>query len=817
MSLFDFFYNRYLTNPGTWIGLAIFSSIVIALVWFAKRSRRSRVSTGRPPSLAARIAETTALIGISVIILTIFTDFSDKSGLWRTYLMPPVSSTDCTIMIALLSFLVIAWLVLAWFRHTAWTCIALPLFFITLSFAFHATDILTHKKYCHEILATPVPIEITLNDNIPGADVWFNGVYLGKTPIHITDKELFKKVPKLTEPPEAWNDSKKYHHDIDGKESRPLSRINLTPPTRIAYHQDEPKQLDFYARVELNGQKMYRGWYCVSESAGSRMRGNIQPGHIKLGMFLPRWEKEVDQLLQRLRFNNYQVDDAWIAAAESYEPHVWQTMRRLSKNEPELNQAIDAWVTRRYKLDGVRGPESANDVFNHIVTETEKQLLFNSDSPAGRAIELLVPYLDVKSFVNQTEAMLDSFPKHCEGPVPYNSFYPSGQFSTTLYPEHSHLKILTETIVSLYATWKLDERLDRQDNQQDNLIEQRIVPALLRHNYNGNSNTFTMAKNLGGSIYEQFVLRHIHGETHFNPNLHGYNPYSNCPWGGWKDNWWFLTFSIDSEAGQAFRQKYANDLLKISREIVAKQDHLWPAPDSHIGYLFRDLPNHQECLAVQFWPDFNQLAYGKNGQDPEGAQIRWAYLAEIQKYTKPKMFVDVYRRFADKNRIIQGNVDKCVLTKLEPDLQRKVLETLLKEAKKSLKEKKSDDIILATHRANYDDFLQLKHLIPSEQSAAEMLDWINEDPKEQEQRIKRVKRMAKRDLLSIHHLRKLAEAKDPKLRRLAFAPIRKSPTTERRELLQKLLKDPDKQIRAEAEKLDQKLKALPNQPLPVQK
>lgn len=71
------------------------------------------------------------------------------------------------------------------------------------------------------------------------------------------------------------------------------------------------------------------------------------------------------------------------------------------------------------------------------------------------------------------------------------------------------------------------------------------------------------------------------------------------------------------------------------------------------------------------------------------------------------------------------------------------------------------------------------------------------------------------DVERVFHLKKLAAAEDPELRKLVLTPIEKRPTPERCELLRNLLEDPDDAVRAEAEKLNNQLKTLREQPLPT--
>ena len=321
------------------IGIVV--GLVLGPVWLARRGRRQYLAS-RPAGFSARMVESIALVGLGVAMLTIFVkDYQGKlqeSPFAIGNLIPSVEQADFWIVVASLSVIAIAWFLIAWFRHTVWAFVALSVLFCSADRITLVGQMLGYRIGDDQFGAKFVPIEITLPNQIAGADVWVNNVHLGKTPIHTTAAAL-QEIPEWKDVPKEWREEEPYVDD-QGSGSRSFLRLPLRDPDWDKRNSETERV--YFFRAEFNGEKMYGNG---ASSTGGRFEkssfgqpGTISPGHIELRMFLPRWKKEVAQLLQRARLANYQVDDAWITAAESYDDQVWRAMRRASVDEPEFNQ-----------------------------------------------------------------------------------------------------------------------------------------------------------------------------------------------------------------------------------------------------------------------------------------------------------------------------------------------------------------------------------------------------------------------------------------------------------------------------------------------
>ena len=235
-------------------------------------------------------------------------------------------------------------------------------------------------------------------------------------------------------------------------------------------------------------------------------------------------------------------------------------------------------------------------MLEYVANEAEKQKYYSSDSPAGRAVDLVIPYLDVKRLVEQAEQRINAFGSLTpswtvsHGTVDGQAYFAMdargvGGMNEVFTP--NAYKIRPRDAVLIQVVWKLDELLDSKDDSQDNLIEQRLTPAVLRLNPTGHRNNIdAIAEVLGGSVYEQYVLRHNWREQ--DPT--DYFARQNV--GGVEVNRWLLSAaSMDSEAGRVFRREHSSKVLEMTEQIVRDRfaiDPHWPRYGNPIRYLFLD-------------------------------------------------------------------------------------------------------------------------------------------------------------------------------------------------------------------------------------
>ncbi|MDB5387610.1 MAG: hypothetical protein JWM11_3256 [Planctomycetaceae bacterium] len=160
----------------------------------------------------------------------------------------------------------------------------------------------------------PVKLRFELVDNLPGGDLWINGTHLGQTPFETTDRELFAKV-------KLWDDQEvnKVRNSQDPKdffETPQGGRIRRWGWCPIHFLARKYETAKLYYRVDLNGVPGFSILMSQSSPRDGDSMATVQV--IKLDTVFPAWEVAIEELLDRARLDNYEVDAAWLATFKSY-------------------------------------------------------------------------------------------------------------------------------------------------------------------------------------------------------------------------------------------------------------------------------------------------------------------------------------------------------------------------------------------------------------------------------------------------------------------------------------------------------------------
>ncbi len=230
----------------------------------------------------------------------------------------------------------------------------------------------------------------------------------------------------------------------------------------------------------------------------------------------------------------------WFQTAESYNGDAWLALGKAAADEPQLWQLRAAWATWKYGLDKVGSPESAWTVFQQIREEADAQQQYLTDSVAGRAVELLVPKLPQERLMDEAVRLIrdtstfsylfwrinDRQQFGFRGQP--GSVY-TGAASTTggIGSSGNKPQLSVGGFPVAHAVWMLDEQLRRSGEPQPNIIQQRIVPEIVRWHYKDFSElSMRLAAYLGGPVMDKFWSGN-HGEPR--PICHIRR--TSCTWG----------------------------------------------------------------------------------------------------------------------------------------------------------------------------------------------------------------------------------------------------------------------------------------------
>jgi hypothetical protein len=796
-----------------WLWLALNLSIFVVplgflgfLLWQVRRKRRVLPIAAPLGNRTASATETIALGGLSLSMFTLLALYRSYDGVPYplSELAPASARQEYWLMLAGWTVVITGALAVAWFQRTFVAALSLFVFFCIAGYAVNAGLIFSHQGREEEIRAHPVKLIVKLKGDVAGADVWFNGVHIGKTPIEADLDQVLNDIPN-------WNDShpqefRDFKHFLSNKHGtfRPRAWFHVNAPKRVGFHEEGDESRAIFARVELDGELLYaNGHHDVI--GGSRIFGQIQPCSVTIDMFLPQWQDDIKLLMNRARLYDYVPDRAWVDAMATYGDAGWLQLRMKSLEEDGFNRVLDAWASHLYDVDSVNDARTAWKQFERIRSEANEQGGYYTDTPLGRALELLLPKIDREELIQLAEDRIRSFRTAPSGSLRHGMI--RGRFHFGTYGDGSweRAKLTPADAVLAHAIWRLDVAFDEEDDSTDNPVEERIVPALLRLSARRGTH-FNMTQALGGSIFERFVLRHNWRTPA--ENLEDYNDKVRLSMVE-INRWLHVCATLRSPAGFEFRRKNQHRLLEATTKMVRESSdfrHSWTT--NSIDFLFLDVESGPENLATTFWPSFDRYTTPERHSWSQASEVRWKYLARLQPHCKVEDFVRAYKPYCDHR------CTKTPLTLLEPDLQFEVLTALVEESDRLVAEAKPESSPYYIRQANHDDFGRMARQVPCDASVKLLLSWLSEEGKEYKQRIEGIKRAIDQNVLPDGHLRALAIADDARLRTLVLPAIEQHPTVPRREMLARLVEDDDSNVRQQAIETQDRLEALKKLVLP---
>jgi len=684
-------------------------------------------------------------------------------------------------------------------------------------------------------------IRFELIDPRVGAELWVNGVSLGKTPVEITARELLGKVavwtresPELQEvyppsPESQWTDAR-------GKVFRLWGWCPLHFPP------DMERSTNLYFKVELNDVV---GWSTMGH------RTHLKPGTpeemilVKLDTVFPQWDHELETLLDRARLNNYETDEAWQNAFQSFGEFGLKLIEQCSAAEPLISRLKGDNPKLAAMLRDVTDSASAWQLLMKIEDEARQTRSYDSKSANGLAVDQIVPMLDPVQLVEHARQLL----RTTENPDPPGVQYDQeGGFGFATWDEaginSSGEKSALFPIAQ--AVWRLDQSLDALPSQTstdrtaqsmflestmggpkvyngmaeaidpsaDNLVERQLTPELLRMCY-GNENRLQYLDVLGGSVYESFLLRndwHTQATDPFNGVRIG--DHSQV----YVNKWYSRLMRLRTPLGAKFRRQQQSNLLEIARKGMTRfslSSDLFSGVFLSLLFSDREFSDEQPSLAMQFWQDVKAATADQSVH--QSHQIRWEYLGRLWPESTPAMFVDVLQD------AVQKHADYVHLLELPNTMpladQYQVLMAVIQDQQQTvatIPRVPGDDTNYMTPRQKHlrviSTLRELLYHLPCEQAAAQWLADMKAEPDHSWH--KNIANFLKYDTTHEDLIRLIATGDHVKLQRDMLPAIQNHPILSRVQLLEGLLKSPDESVRQEAAAVKAYLDNLRTQRLP---
>ncbi|HUT28204.1 MAG TPA: hypothetical protein VMX13_00320 [Sedimentisphaerales bacterium] len=687
------------------------------------------------------------------------------------------------------------------------------------------------------------------------ADLWVNGVYLGKTPVESTLTEFLEKVPYWPEPPEDFNhDVYKepdysdlgVHYRIRKKwiefetpeqpQSRREQRIEFETPEqpqsrreqraedklRHDLVREDPNKWHEYLRHDRQpGKKYYAqvksgdewGYSTNNRGSGGGGGGPVRRLHSHFGVVFPDRDRRLARLLDRARLSDYHVDEEWFKAAQTYDDDGWLAIRRAIDDEPQMLLVLDDWARWRYDLDNVTDAKSAWRAFESICREADEEQYYVTTSIAGRAVELLVPKLDQERLVDRAVRIINSSPLYGwytwrmnnrqQFGMSYSSKgMPPGTGGSGRWGGGRGGKLAISSYAVAHAVWMLEQSL--RGDEEPNIIQERIVPALIR-SYHDNIDIMRIAAHLGGPAVDQFLLRQ---NWRAKADDLPHRQQMDMGVGQEVNGWLYLLANLRSPLGRSFRRAHRQRIMEMAHLAVQDNSHRL---SEKLNFLFLDVDDlGEKSLAAEYWPRF--ISVVRNGRTGSFAlEKQFEYLARMEPASTAEMYVQAWKNHRGDDTEFDSALHKLRELTI-PLTKREQIHAALTRAVQ-------DDVSNITgysdeNRLRKDILMALKgRILPwTEQDQAQHI-FAQVQQEDSQYKPEAVAAWLTHERPDHPLVKILADSEKPEFRSLVMGAIRERPTPENREILKRLLKDGDEQVRTAAEAAAAELKKLKDMPI----
>jgi hypothetical protein len=638
----------------------------------------------------------------------------------------------------------------------------------------------------------------TMGDSVRGAELFVNGVDLGPSPVKISKADFESRVPQWDKPPAV----------IDEKVYIPVRG----PQPESCWQRDYKRWYSWdYPKVK-SGILYYQAKYGGEFGAAPGSAGGGEGG-ANIEFIFPQRDQRLELLLNQARLADYHVSTEWFSAIQTFDEDGWVALREAARSEPGMDDVLSQWARSKYHLDTVSDAGDAWNALEQVCRESDAAGVYLTPSVAGRAVEILARQVDPDQLVRACSGVIartsgatfamwpmarhmqygtaDTSDKlnYLGGNRDGSSSDEQGQFYGTSGGAGSSLRPSDLVIAhALAEMWKAGIAHEK--------IQSEIGPDLLAWHYNGGLTLpLVFAADIGGPVVDAFLLaqpwqREINGG---NPGVGVFEA------GGNEINrWLYLLACLDDDAGRAFRREHAAEILDMASKLTGGIMFVW---DNKLDFLLQDRE-----LAWKFWPRFRELVGKKQSSPDEVARMEYTYLEKMN--APASAFIDLWKEEQPQSQTADQAFG--VLHFNTPQDQAAPIAAGLLDFFQ--RDPHAMDQIADPNNRQYLMGV-LKNIVdPNGQFIADMRKYAPQETPVTGSFAHDWRSRASIWLSGPAGLSplvaQLANAPEPSLRLLSLSAIRGVPVSANRQLLQKLLSDPDPIVQHEARGLDAELKSL---------
>ncbi|HEX4124865.1 MAG TPA: hypothetical protein VHY37_09095 [Tepidisphaeraceae bacterium] len=650
----------------------------------------------------------------------------------------------------------------------------------------------------HQLQFPPV------QDSVPAAHLWANGVDLGHLPVLMTRDEFLKRVPEWTHPPAD------------------LHQMIRLPVYGSNWHECWRSDCGKWEADPIAGQD-HGDYYFQATYAGET--GVMQPntGSTIGGFVFPQRDRRLQLLLSKARLADYHVSADWFRTIDTFDEDGWIALRQAERTEPGMAEVLDDWAKWKYGLDSVHSPADAWAALQRICRDANQQHHYLSSSVAAREVQSLASQVDPRQLVGAGESIIAGVTSYS-----YLEWQSDGrsQFGVYLQPgepiwlgDSPSSGALSIGVGNGYGRAILPSDLVILQALQDmwysgrarELFQSRIAPDLLAWHYkDGWGLPGRLAAMIGGPDVDRFLL----AQSWQQPG--GYGEHDTAEVSDANVNrWLYFLACLNDSAGRQFHRDYSREILDFV-DTILPHELFFGGWEKGLNFLFAD-----PALARQYWPRFVAISRSRPQDADQALREQFIYLNRM--HAAPAQYVEMWKQATDDARE-QGI--GALMYNIPADQARPAAEALLTLIQNS-KPRGAESTDDRGRRPGWIDELH-QIVSPEDDLLSRLRPGLTTGPAIDPHALAtaasaHIPSGGGQNIMIVLWLSRpgacspvvatLATAPEPAFRLLSLNAIRNVPTPANRQLLRQLLIDPNASVRVESQGVEAELKALAAEPV----
>ncbi len=508
--------------------------------------------------------------------------------------------------------------------------------------------------------------------DLKGAELYVNGVRLGKLPLTVDQADFLKKVPVWDRKPQDDPDFSKFP-EYFMEYSDPFGSYSpkacfLYQPFYISLSHSSRSDRKYYAQLKYQGQWCY--WTGHGGSGGGRGEGRyIWERGYPMNFLCPTRELQIETLLNQARLQGYQVSETWFEAMQSLGRDGLVALLKAEPRETGITTLLHQWASYRYGLDAVQDEASAWQVFEKLCREVHGVQAYSTEGLEGRAVTWLAPMLPIDKLTRLALRLIDQTDLiswtqwRAHGRMQFGYSYDGARMTRTedgMSFQRGGVSADQCPIEAYPVAHALWIKFKQGDREAVAALQDRIVPAMMAKFYDHLPGLPFLCA-IGGSKLEHFLLRQnwqAEGDdVPWNENTHVNGRDVN--------GWFWMLIHLDTAAGRQFRQRYLDRCLDLADEVSSYPDF------EGLEFLFLDSGSDANSLAMQYWPRFKERF---NGSGAFRAEPLLEYLMAMEPNTPASLYVDTL--LENSKTVSDFGYAYGLLKRLPPERKEKIYRAL---------------------------------------------------------------------------------------------------------------------------------------------